>query len=188
MTVFSDHLAEWMLTLITFGLVLVGYYQLKTTRAQLRAHIVVDAGGIIPFVEGQSVAHYTIRNVGYRPASNVQWWTNADFSSDGHRRKFDIDWKEVKGKLVLAPGGSSERALKFGSTKSQIENFVNKSWLIYVWGEVRYKDGFHKRRWIRFCHRYGLGLGVVIPLEKTDEIPPNRARSHQHGGNDTDDA
>jgi hypothetical protein len=63
---------------------------------------------------------------------------------------------------------------------------------LYVWGEIRYTDGFGISRFTRFCHRYGkaaLGYGDVaggggytagVPMLLADGM-----RFHQFG-NDAD--
>jgi hypothetical protein len=54
---------------------------------------------------------------------------------------------------------------------------------LYVWGRARYKNGFNRKRYINFCHRY--------PLEKMDPEPQGLgysisakfARHHEYGNN-----
>jgi hypothetical protein len=115
-------------------LVHMAYRQNETSKAELRAQIIVDAGGVNPFQSGNCVAQYIIRNVGRRPATKVQWWIQVEFSSDGKKEKFDVDWEEVEGNLVLAQGAETRRAFDFRADTAQIHNFTANHWLIYVWG------------------------------------------------------
>jgi hypothetical protein len=180
--------ATAFLAFITGGLVYVAWLQIRTSKAQLRAHIIVDGLGVKPFKAGGSAADYFIKNVGQMPATKVEWWIKAEFSEDGRRMNFPIEWTDTYGQFVIAPGVKMIRKWEFDSTQSEITNFLTKKWVLYIWGEVQYLDGFSRKRWTKFCHRYGLGLKVVVPLEGDgSEIPAHRMKYHQYG-NKTDDA
>jgi hypothetical protein len=70
-------LATVLLTIVTSGLVLIGYRQIKTTRAELRAYIFVEFSGIqdgatlpnapIPVAAGCPNSHVVIKNSGQTP-------------------------------------------------------------------------------------------------------------------------
>lgn len=98
----------------------------------------------------------------------------------------------MQGEWVVAPGVTMDRVYDFRPEQTAIDRFKNERDVLYVWGKIRYRDGFRwRKRWTKFCHRYGLGRDVVIPLEimedSREEIPADRMRYHQYG-NGTDDA
>jgi hypothetical protein len=59
------------------------------------------------------------------------------------------------------------------------KNRPGENWL-YIWGEVRYDDGFGVNRFTKFCHRYHLRASA-----SGDRIKAKHARYHIYG-NDAD--
>ena len=51
---------------------------------------------------------------------------------------------------------------------------------IYVWGRVTYLDGFGKRRFTNFCHRYNTGARKFAEGGRYF-IPEEDARYHDYG-------
>src|SRR2546430_15101291 len=75
-------LATVLLTFVTGGLVWVGYIQLRTTRAQLRAYAFVESAHIEGVAIGQpSRAYVTIKNFGQTSAFRLRQWARMGFQS-----------------------------------------------------------------------------------------------------------
>jgi hypothetical protein len=57
---------------------------------------------------------------------------------------------------------------------------VGPEGFIYVWGQVCYDDGFGRRRFTKYCHRYNRRV-----LRRLDDggygIPERDARFHEYG-------
>jgi hypothetical protein len=68
---FVTAFATVLLALITGGLVLVGYRQIQTSRAQLRAYVSVF-GTDCNVKDGRFTSHYEIFNAGQTPANNMR--------------------------------------------------------------------------------------------------------------------
>jgi hypothetical protein len=66
--------ATVLLTFITGGLVIVGYWQIRTIRAQLRAYVFVSAAKVTNVVEGNDIpqVHVYIKNYGQTPAYELR--------------------------------------------------------------------------------------------------------------------
>jgi hypothetical protein len=54
----------------------------------------------------------------------------------------------------------------------------------YVWGEIKYTDGFGQQRFTKFCHRYPCQPFELAP-DGSKSIDARHARYHEHG-NDAD--
>jgi hypothetical protein len=50
----------------------------------------------------------------------------------------------------------------------------------YVWGEVKYNDGFTPDRWIKFCHRYSWHSFSDLDARGM-HVEPSEARYHEYG-------
>ena len=70
-------------------------------------------------------------------------------------KNFAILQDRFEGDNVIPPG----TGMRKGGKAIDWESFqagrgrIGDSWL-YVWGEVRYDDGFGNTRFTKFCHRY----------------------------------
>jgi hypothetical protein len=127
-----------------------------TTKQQLRAYISIEAKGTANFNPATKVlAHVRFHNTGQIFARNVRSFIDIKISHDPHEKKFPIDEGRVYGTNVIAP-----RATLITGTpailKSEITDEMkgNEATYLYVWGVVRYHDGFKDGRFTKFCHRY----------------------------------
>jgi len=155
-------------------------------KKELRAYIAVKGLGVELLNAGSrepSLAKIQIHNVGHIPAREVRWIIYADVDADADRETFDIDDTKIKRTdIVISPTVSSDRYQTFLLTTEKIEAFKHGASL-YIWGVVRYNDGFDKPRFTRFCHRYdkhnstSKGERIIIPA--------TNMRYHQNG-NDAD--
>jgi len=86
------------------------------------------------------------------------------------------------GNSVIPPGAEIIKgtirisARRFACFKQGIET---RNRFLYVWGLVKYEDGFGKKRFTRFCHRYNVAAETDMRISAID------ARHHEHG-NDAD--
>jgi len=150
-----------VLAISTIGLWIATARTLRHSREmaerQLRAYVNVDPLGINPFSPGNFiVGHVAFHNTGQTWAKNVSMFVDIqhNFSSRLEEASFPIG--AFTGKGIIGP-----RAKRPTGTRS-IPVPKNEGWL-YVWGAVRYDDGYTKNRVTRFCHRY--------PCEKLSRTP-----------------
>lgn len=158
--------------------------QVKDTRTLQRAYISVIPRGIEQYksLNGDLSCDVAIVNSGNLPAREVEWIIERDFDTDGKRKNFPLT-KPYSGGTNIIPAKFEMRKGGDAIPSSAFDNFLKGGayrdrWL-YVWGRVNYSDGFGRRRFIKFCHRYNL-LG-----ERNWTIPESSGRHHEHG-NDAD--
>jgi len=181
------------LVIATIFLGCIAYLQWADTRITQRAYVSVAPLGVMPLSEN-SVAHISVQNVGKLPASDVSWFIGYAIDNDGTRSTFDIDENEFYGKnLVIHPGAAMPRsqncrmdAVALAALKRRPDRLT----FFYLWGKIRYLDGFGKQRHTSFCHRYDCrGVerypeGQRYPGQEW-LITPESMRYHQFG-NDAD--
>jgi hypothetical protein len=157
--------------------------QYKDTRILQRAYVGVKPGGIHLLSTGDKLlGHFIIENAGNLPANNVRWVSRFQVDTDRDRRSFPIHEDQFKGEHYLPP----KSRMTFGTPGVEVQSAIavrdggEPTCYLYVWGVVRYFDGFQPRRETRFCHRYDfrqtrdLGVGVY-------ELPKRKGRYHQYG-------
>ena len=167
-----DHPYEWLTAIAGLLLVYVTYQlvlstnklwqearetaerQERTTKILERAYLSVELAGINPFRSLQQtlghvvLGHVDFHNAGRLPAREISCCVKM-MQSDNDAEpiaSFPIDDQDFFGNFVLPAGGR----MRHGSSSIQLTN----ARFIYVWGCVRYLDGFGKRRFTKFCHRY----------------------------------
>ena len=168
-----------ILGLATIKLAKIGSRQFDDTRILQRAYLSVKPLGIIPFsTTHYSFAHVGIKNAGRLPAREVKW--NFRVTPSTCRRfkpeKLEIEEDDLPGNVIV-PGATMLQARMaddgtitddiyrtFAREKSEPRE-PGDEWYIYIWGVVRYDDGFGKVRRTRFCHRYYF-RGFVEKLTK----------------------
>jgi hypothetical protein len=159
--------------------------QMDDTRILQRAYLSVNPLGIARFTSGQALFSCDVgfQNVGKLPARNVQWFIDRVFSDERWLKEFLIKEEGFEGRNIVAPGIEMRKganAVESGSFNAAKNH--GSGWL-YVWGEVRYGDGFGKDRFTKFCFRYNMA-GASPDLAK-EGIPKESARYHVYG-NDAD--
>jgi hypothetical protein len=169
--------------------------QSTDTRVLQRAYLAIAPGGVIPLsstTPPYTVAHISVQNVGNLPARNVSWFIDCKLSLDGKLNDFPIDESLFYGKNIIPPGTEMKRSQTCNFDFEEVRDFQKSDLSFYVWGEVRYLDGFDTPRFSKFCHRYnktGMGYGDValgggyvagVPMLRADGM-----RFHQFG-NDAD--
>jgi hypothetical protein len=96
---------------------------------------------------------------------------------------------DTKGSIVVAPHSETTRGsdgrLILHDMLTMAEAGVNrmdeKPVYIYVFGIVRYHDGFVDGRFTRFCHRYNYKVRPQIAGSGQYEMGAGMARQHSHG-------
>jgi hypothetical protein len=150
--------------------------QTSDTRILQRAYLTIEPRGIHLVRDGDAVlGHIGIKNVGKLPAQNVSWRVRMILTADGGLKSFPIQ-DEEDGRIVLVPNAIARQGSQDRVPLQNITDRFNSGtgWL-YVWGIVRYDDGFGKRRYTRFCHRYNCRAQAV------GAIAASGARYHAHG-------
>jgi hypothetical protein len=152
--------AAVLLAFITAGLVWVGYRQIVTSRAQLRAYVFMEGGSlrlidiVIDEATGQKARYVegfiVLKNMGVTPASNHRNWTRIEILP-ANNPPFD-QRSEGFGRGVLAPnGGGMEIQLHQGPVSdADLIAFRDETKRIFVWGEVLYSDVFGTDRYYRY--------------------------------------
>jgi len=142
-----------------------------------RAYLTVDPRGINPWsTEPAMVGHVTIRNAGRLPARDIRWHAKIKLSAGKEESDFPLDDHWLKGNHVLARGTDMIQGTE-KMPNSALEHCRDAEWFIYVWGIVRYTDGFGEDCFTKFCHRYP----VMPETIERRVIAREYARFHEHG-------
>src|SRR5262249_26039539 len=145
-------IATAVVACLTVTLAGVGRRQVKDTRILQRAYLSANIGGISPFrtIEDREghlvVAHVDIANFGHLPARQVSCCIKITQNENGELADFPIDEQDLFGSYVLTPGAVTRQ----GSDSLTLA----EGGYVYVWGRIRYLDGFGKQRTTDYCHRY----------------------------------
>jgi hypothetical protein len=156
-------IATILLTFVTGGLVWVGYVQLRTTRAQLRAYAFVESAHIEGVAIGQTPrANVTIKNFGQTPAFRLRQWARMGFQSFplvGPIPKTAED--TITAERPLAPGGVFHVRLGRREIDSEtITALQNGTHAIFIAGEIFYRDIFNRRHQTNYCLFAGGPIGI----------------------------
>jgi hypothetical protein len=162
----------FVLSVSTIGLwvaTAIGIFnQSGETQIIQRAYISVEPDGLHPHAKGGACTPtIEIVNVGKLPARNVRWTIHSilDFDNRRPQSKLTIRWP-LEGEITLPPGarmkqGALEPRRVAHDTVSLRPQF---GLYVYVWGVVKYDDGFGIEQTTNFCHRYNcVNLRNVIP-------------------------
>ena len=164
-------IAAFLQAFAAIGTVWLIYRQLKTSRVQLRAYVVVSSAGITGGADDEETtptAVVTIKNAGQTPAHDVVnvsgiaidlfpppptlrlTITDGDFATVGRTRE------------TLGPGNTTISSTSAGRLLMDDEKkgIIEGVGAIYVYGEIRYRDAFGKRRWTRYRFMMGGPVGI----------------------------
>lgn len=157
--------------------------QSDDTRLLQRAYVGVLANGIQPFATDNSLigCNVNFHNAGNLPARNVRWELHRQTCTDSRRTSFPLT-NALEGGIVIPPKITAPKGTLALPTK-EFDDFIvgatsDNRWL-YVWGQIKYLDGFEVERFTKFCHRYNLAAAERY------RIGGPAARYHEHG-NDAD--
>jgi hypothetical protein len=189
------HDKDWMLVIFTGFLAISTFWLWRTTRKDTRilqrAYIAVEPLGIHQMSSGDRlIGHIGIKNAGNLPTRSLGWFIDIKFSDDGDEHSFPVG--NPDGNIVITPGTISTRGSSQGilvqalltacGADTNKGREAEKQTYVYVWGIVRYEDGFRRKRFTKFCHRYNW---VMRDKGVTYEISKEFARYHEYG-NDAD--
>jgi hypothetical protein len=124
------------------------------------------------------LGHVAFHNTGQVWAKNVCTWIDIKLDQDGHLsgEALSPDEAKLEGKNIIGPRAKIPQGTQ--------DIPIPKSGWLYVWGMVRYDDGFTNGRVTKFCHRYPCAKLMPHP-EGGSKIDREHARYHEHG-NDAD--
>ncbi|TPN49989.1 MULTISPECIES: hypothetical protein [unclassified Mesorhizobium] len=161
-------------------------------RKELRAYLTVVPDGINQLIgEPDVMGHVVLRNVGRLPARNVTLVVTMELSpgpepdSFFRREIFNIRKVATESDRVIQPGGE----MRQGSEKPTIamSELSVPDHNVYVYGIVKYDNGYGRRCFTRFCHRYATAsrdrsLKVDSrPNKSRAFISADKARYHNYG-------
>ena len=155
---------------------------------ELRAYISVEPEGVYQLVgETDAIGQVTVRNVGKLPARNVSVFVQMKIAKD-RETDFPVADDPTVVDRVIQPGAEMRQGGDRHETMAAVRNPGN---YVYVWGIVYYDDGYHKRRFTRFCHRYSAAsydrqLDDLLTGTTRDGrclIAKDKARYHTEGNN-----
>ncbi len=183
---------DWMLVILT-GLLAIfiavfWYSTRKQAKILQRAYIAVEPLGVRLMQNGTDLSgHAGMKNAGRLPARKVSWYIRIDVSESGTERESLFPLKRGSGNIVIAPGAiamlgsaNSVPAQTLGEyAGSEVASGGDeKPIYLYVWGVVRYDDGFKRMRMTKFCHRY-----IWVNRDqysRSYEIDASDARYHEY--------
>jgi hypothetical protein len=151
--------------------------QSEDTRILQRAYVAVEPMGLLPVGSSDTNGHYRIQNAGRLPARNIRWYAYVRNSAGQDERLFEINENDLYGNNVLAAGAG----MTHGTGATAMGNGY-----VYVWGIVRYDDGFGNQRFTKFCHRYNTHAARPFDATGRNCVPAETGRHHGYG-NSTDE-
>jgi hypothetical protein len=129
--------------------------QSRDTRILQRAYLWCELGYIRSLKDAPGfVPRIVIRNAGHLPAKHVAWVFGEPHITTDYDWRPTTDPPAPEGDITLAPGAD----MTHGSAALDIPANLAPGTYLYVWGYVRYNDGFEDGRISQFCHRYNLDL------------------------------
>jgi hypothetical protein len=160
--------------------------QATDTRLLQRAYLSVEPRGIKTLQsDGTKILGYIgIHNVGNLLAKEVSWSIAAKWSASEMLKLDDLPVTEpdvtknalfVKTEMIIGSDGID--LAQTGGTR-------NPKGYLYVWGLVRYLDGFGSIRYTQFCHRYFCGSRdptFTNPQDPSFRIAGSDGRYNQYG-------
>ncbi|HZT51631.1 MAG TPA: hypothetical protein VFA22_06855 [Stellaceae bacterium] len=151
-----------LLVIVLVGLVLVGVVQYelfsRTARQQLRSYLLVESAARAGEHDENPEFQIVIKNFGQTPAYRVRTWIAV---RPGERTQAGLPGPEAgtidASDAALGPGGSIALGKQFegGWDEAGLEDFLSGRIVLFVYGEVTYRDAFNRRRYTRFRAMYG---------------------------------
>jgi hypothetical protein len=157
------------IALFTFMLAMAGGYHVyvagSTARRQLRAYVFItqtEINGVA--AQTQPVSQLVIRNTGQTPAHDVMVYGNMVFDEFPLKKDLPV--------LVFSDPQLTRENLGPGSerykweyaltplTEDQIAKMHAGTHALYVYGEIRYRDVFKKKRFTKYLYFTGGNMGI----------------------------
>ena len=168
---------------ITGGLVWVGFRQIATTRAQLRAYVFVSGAKIVHGIEDNNIveAFVEIKNSGQTPAYKLTVVNGIVLGPYPPPQSLplavpDKDYLSlVRTRMDLGPGDKTFPVTRAGRplTLEDKANLVAGAMAVWVYGEIRYRDAFCRKQWTKYRliigGPFGVSGGELIGCEEGNE-------------------
>jgi hypothetical protein len=127
---------------------------------QLRAYVFVDSAQVVNVIEGggSPESHVVIKNFGQTPAYdvvNISGIAMDEYPSPPtlNLTMTDEDFGAEKPAMAMGPSDTSFSVIpsKRPPVPPEIRSAViNGTWVVYVYGEIRYKDVFGRKQWTKY--------------------------------------
>jgi hypothetical protein len=150
-----------ILTFVTLGLVLLGMEQSRTTRAQLRAYVLVESASIqdqgtlpsapVQATSGCPFARVIIKNSGQTPATEVRHISRITIGQVGTDDILCVSPTDqliaVAPATIIGPSGttSSDSNLGRALTPFELTAMAAVGQALYVYGRITYRDVFGRK-------------------------------------------
>jgi hypothetical protein len=189
----------FFVALFTLALVIIGKWQADRLREtvehartssehELRAYVAVAPMGVAQLIgRTDAIGQVQLSNVGHLPARKVSLSVRMEVSPRT-RAEFEVIGDTDQRDRVIQAGGDMRQGSR---DYIDIRSMIAMKQPVFVWGVAYYDDGFGKRRFTRFCHRYGVsshnrGVTWSTKPSKTRLVfDADKARYHTEG-NDAD--
>ena len=126
----------------------------RTAKRQLRAYIFIAEGKIIGMDTDDPQAEITIKNSGQTPAYKVVVSTAANTADVGNRPDFHpVAESENSSRFLFGADGMGRRNIPLKvllPVQAKRDALKAGLGILYVWGEIHYKDIFNHDRWVKF--------------------------------------
>jgi hypothetical protein len=170
--------AAVMLTLVTVGLLWVGYMQIVTTRGQLRAYVFAGECTIGFDGENNPIAIVRVLNTGASPAYKMIVVSSAKTFWAREVRRFERP-KRAERTSQMDLGAKIEAlntvSLKAILNANGLQALKSGELELYVWGIIRYADTFGRRQRTEF--RFVLGGPHKWPDDNRFVVTPDGNRA-----------
>jgi hypothetical protein len=175
---FDVKFTDYLLTLFTFAITVFTWLQYRANKILQRAYLAVEPLGVETIPQEGVLGYVGISNVGNLPARKVRWCLYIECDNDKERKHFPVFDVDVDGNNVVPPGTVMRRGSKAIPSHELLLFHPETEKFCFIWGTIRYTDGFGKERFTDFCHRYNCEA-----ITAAKEIPESTARYHEHGNN-----
>jgi len=153
--------AAAMTTVVTGGLVWLGYQQNRTTRRQLRAYISVVIGDATPQNRSGNLlfeARPVLYNAGNTPAYKVSYEIKAEIITHSMAATYTFDPPSTGQKSETSVGPRESRTMGavvpyFVNDGDVADIKIGNGKSLWVWGKVTYEDVFGESHYTQFCQR-----------------------------------
>jgi len=166
--------------------------QERDTRILQRAYLSVEPLGLSLLIDNAHLLGLVgFKNAGNLPARNLSWAIKMIASTNGELESFPSH--DTKGNIVVAPNSETTRGSDGRLVLSDLLTMASAGngrmnetpIFIYVYGVVRYHDGFADGRLTRFCHRYNYKVRPQVPGTAGYSMSRDLARQHTYGNEST---
>jgi hypothetical protein len=151
-------LATVLLMVVTAGLMAVGYMQITTTRAQLRAYVTVKSKNLFEPNTDEKLTHdLEITNRGQTPAYKLRIISETRVLSHPITANTNLSIKEIPNPsvMMLGPGDTVAHTSATDKLDPKVDGAVTAKdggKRLYTYGIVHYRDIFRREWKTEFCY------------------------------------